>query len=461
MAARVASLQLACLLLLAFSTSASAGIVEFQQAALRAAVWLESVQNLDGSWGSDPATRVVYTSAVVEGLRDQGRRGNAYHRGVTWLENHTAENLDARARRISALLPHGDSLSSDRAELVAGFRPIVGLGSGWGLTGAYGPSALDTALVLIAFADLGVPPDATLVQAGLDYLKASRTADNCWAVRGGTAADPIITSVVVRALKRYVAFDSTVTAVGTAAASRLFVLVTGSNSGPDRQAHAALARLSWYPDTTTADGLLNALVGSQDAEGSWYASIYVTAVALRGLATRLGHNAPNLQAVVPFADYGLRSAINLSLGRNRGDAIRRGELRSIASLNARGFGIRDLSSLAELTSLAWLDLRDNEIADVTTLLGIATLQTVLLQGNPWSGQLCDINDDTRVDSADVMLATRVARGDVFGSPVEMLLRKTRADVGPTWGPGDGLVDAGDAAVLVRAAAGTQVWGCTP
>jgi len=92
---------------------------------------------------------------------------------------------------------------------------------------------------------------------------------------------------------------------------------------------------------------------------------------------------------------------------------------------------------------------------------MTTLQTVLLQNNPWAGQLCDINSDARVDSADVMLATRVARGEVLGSPEAMLLKKTRADVGPTSGPGDGLVDAGDAVVLVRAAAGTPLSVCNP
>ncbi len=125
----VSALGIVCAALL-FGGSASAGTAEYHQGALRAALWLGSVQNADGSWGSDPATRVVYTSTVVDGLRDQGRRGNAYHRGVTWLENHAAPNPDARARRISALVPLGGDVSSDRAALVAESRPVVGLGNG-------------------------------------------------------------------------------------------------------------------------------------------------------------------------------------------------------------------------------------------------------------------------------------------------------------------------------------------
>jgi len=360
-----ASFRVVCLLLI-FSSSASAGPEQYPQTALRASLWLESVQNADGSWGSDPATRVVYTSTVVDGLREQGRRGSAYHRGVTWLENHSAPNLDARARRISALVPHGDDINSDRSALVAGYRPTVGLGDGWGLAGVYGASALDTALVLIAFADLGVPATTgSQVQAGLAYLKATRI-NNGWSVLGNDT-DPIVTSVVVRALKRFLSQDASLGVPGNLALLRLNALVVES-SPPAHQAHAALARLSWFSATLTADTFLDRLVDSQSANGSWVANAYVTAVALRAFATRLGNNDPNLQAVVPVADFGLRSAINLSLGRNRGDAIRRAELRTITSLDARGFGIQDLSSLAELSGLVTLDLRDNEIADVIPLL---------------------------------------------------------------------------------------------
>ena len=429
-----------------------------QQAALRAAVWLESVQNPDGSWGADPDVRVAYTSAVVDAFRDYSRTTPAYFRGVTWLENHFASNLDDHARRASALLPHGDDVTSDRASLSAGFRGVPGLGSGWGLSSVYGASPLDTALVLLAFADLGVGADASKVQAGIDFLKTSRTSDNGWSARGNTAGDPIITAYAVRAIKRHVNLDPTaLTAIGNAAVLGLNV-TAGSSATANQWAHAAFAVLSWTPGTTNADGYLTQLIGAQVASGttagSWEGSIYATAVGLRAFSLRLGTNDPNLQTIVQIPDFGLRSAVNFALQRNRGDAVRRGDLRSLTVLDASGQGITNLAGLAEFTSLTRLDLRHNAITDVSGLSSLPPGTTVLLQDNPWAGRLCDVNGDTLVDSGDVLLAMRVARGDLTPT----LLQKTRADVGPSIGPGDGLVDSSDVLVMER---GVTVPGPSP
>jgi len=134
-----------------------------EDAARAAAVWLELHQNADGSWGDAPEVRPLLTSESVLALRAHGRWSAAYFRGITWLENRAMTSVDSKARRVVALAAHGDDVTRDSGALQASFseRSFLSaggsLGSGWGLAGSYGASALDTGLVLLAFGALGVP----------------------------------------------------------------------------------------------------------------------------------------------------------------------------------------------------------------------------------------------------------------------------------------------------------------
>jgi hypothetical protein len=438
--------------------TALAGSDQYAGAAARATLYLELSANADGSWGTDDIA-FVYTSSVIDALRDSGHQDNAYFRGVTWLENHSARNLDERARKISALVPHGDDVGADVAVLSAGSRQVVGLGTGWGLAPDYGASASDTGLALIALADVGNSTGSN-VDSALEYLKASETSDRGWAVRSSLALDPVVTSIVLRALSRYSSMDPTLTPIGNAVATSLSDRALAS-ADPFVKGHAAFALQTWNATSPAVITLLDSLVSSQTAGGDWGSSVYGTAIALRALSIKLGTNSATLQTVISIPDFALRSAINVALKRNRADIVRRVDAQSVTTLIAPNSNITDLTGISELSNLALLDLRNNAITTVTPLLGMASLQTVMLQGNPWAGRECDVNGDGQIDSADVLLAARLARGDLIGTPEDMLRRKTRADVAPISGPGDGVVDSGDGAVLLHAATGASVSICNP
>jgi prenyltransferase/squalene oxidase-like repeat protein len=453
----IGSLFAICAVIVSLAVTVRAGPAETANAAHKAVAWLESVQNADGSWGADVASQSIYTASVVDALRDSGNMDPPYYRGVTWLENHAAPSIDMRARRISALVPHGDDLSLDRAELVTSFRANFGAGAGWGLSAGYEPSAVDTALAVIALSDLGVTLDiAPSVQAGLDYLKSSRTPDNGWSVRGASQLDPIVTAYVLRALARGLAIDSTVQAIGDGVITHLNALCVPSTDLLVK-AHCALGLSAWKPTLTVTNNLVNYLINNQSAAGDWQSSIYVAATALKAFAIKLGTNDPTLQTVVSLPDFSLRSAINLALGRNRADAVRRIDARSLTILTARGLGISDLTGLSEMTNLVTLDLRDNPITDVSAISGLTSLQKVLLQHTPWAGRLCDINGDGRIDSGDSYLGYAYSQSLLTPS----LLQRTRADVAPVTGPGDGIVNAGDLVVLMNAGQGANLPVCSP
>ena len=445
------------LVLLLMSPSALAGPVENAAAAAAATVWLAdpNTQNADGSWGDSEDIRSLYTAAAVETLRAYGQRNGAYFRGITWLENHAMLNVDYGARRISALAPHGDDVAGDVNFLAESFSEILDSAAGWGLSHAYAPSPRDSALALLGLDEIGRPVElGNEIPEALGFLKASQGGDGGWPLGDGTTSDPIVTSLVLRAFARYTDLDPTLVASGDQAKTFLENTVT-SASPPLEQSHAVLALLKWTAGAADVTLLVDSLVNAQDPNGSWDSDVYLTATVLRALAARLGLDDGALQEVLPIGDLGLRSAINLGIGGNRGDALRRGDLQSLTSLDANGFGIADLSGLEEAVNLTFLDLRNNEISDLTPILGILGQAVVWLQNNPWAGQLCDVVDDGQIDSGDALRVSRIMLGDYVPS----LLESTRSDVAPPGGPGDGVVNSGDVLLVLQEASGDSVPVC--
>jgi hypothetical protein len=97
------------LVLIATAPAIGAGS-SYSATANRAAGWLSSHQNGDGSWGATDDLKLPYTVEAVMALRAVSQRTSAYFMGISWLENHCGPNVDYEARRILALFPHGDNV---------------------------------------------------------------------------------------------------------------------------------------------------------------------------------------------------------------------------------------------------------------------------------------------------------------------------------------------------------------
>lgn len=364
------------LYLLSLSISANAGT--YDQPTAKGAQWLAGQQNGDGSWGTGAEIQPIYTSVAVRALVTAYKRQNAYFAGVTWLESHGSNNVDLASRRAGALTGHGDSLTNtliylQNTQAHSGTRYF-----GWGLSSSYTSSAIDTALALIAAADMG---GGGQIQPALNFLKSSQrtgTNDQGWSVGNTGSSDPTATALVVQALSKYTSTDASLLPVIANGLSTLNALID-SASPKILQALAAQAAQE-AGNSTLASTFLSRLTASQSTDGSWDADPYVTALATRALATTA--NPSSLSADVSIPDQALRRAINLALGRNAMDDLNRGELAQLTTLSAVGMGIGDLTGLEWATNLTTADLRNNNLSNTTPLSGLTQLATLNWTGNP-------------------------------------------------------------------------------
>jgi len=347
----------------------------------KATSWLTGRQNTDGSWGANSHERFVLTVEAVRALRAAGIRKVAYRKGLSWLENHAANNFDYESRRALALSAHGDAVNTILAGLDNAQDTALNQRDGWGLGTEYLQSPVDTALVLAGLGVVGTSSGtaAVSIQPTLDYLKSVQLSGAGWSLSLGTASDMFSTIWVVKALNTWKHQDATLT---TAINNGLNTLAsTVDNSSPYHlQALAAQTALE-AGNSAAAQPWLSNLNSNLQTDGSLGDNIYDTTWAIRAFATADGVDDSVYQTLVNIPDAALRNAINAALGRNALDGLNRQELSQLTTLTASNLGIHDLTGLEWASNLTDLDLRNNNIDDTTAIddLSLAILQ---LEGNP-------------------------------------------------------------------------------
>ena len=367
-----------------------------------AAQWLESRHNNDGSWGLIADIRLLDTVESVIALRAIGRHSNAYLAGVAWLENHAAASVDFAARRVLALSAHGDNLTADLAYLRGTRYAGAQASGGWGLTGAYSESSIDSAIALLA------SPSLNESGAPANYLKGAQLAlgagNSGWPLAQSNSSDALTTALVVRALLNN--GEPAASATIQNAVNTLNTLVGPAASAPVQ----ALTAMALLQAGANASALLNALVDQQSAlDGSINGDVYSTALALRSFAAAIGTDAAVQATLVTITDPSLRAALNAALGRNLMDAIDRAELARLTALNAAGLGITNLTGLEFAVNLTTLDLRNNNITSTAPLAALSVLSSLKLSGNPvlsqGSGEVPMLPPWALVSFAGVLLVT--------------------------------------------------------
>nr|WP_319394153.1 prenyltransferase/squalene oxidase repeat-containing protein [uncultured Desulfobacter sp.] len=341
--------------------------------------WLSDRQNADGSWGTVQTVKFIHTVEAVQALRAAGYRNDAYFSGITWLENHSADNNDFLSRKALALGSHGDDISVEILQLENFQDTDIPGRDAWGAGPAYISSALDTALVLNTVNALGSGAD---ISAAVSYLKDSQLTgtEPGWPVGLETTSDPFSTAMVIKTLASFQDQDPSLETYITNGLTTLSSKVN-TESPVYLQALAAHAALS-CGDYTTAQSWIDSLEATQDADGSWSAGEYETALALRALAAADGIDSQERQTTVVIPDQALRTAINASLNRNAIDGIDRAELSRLTNLDAAGMGISDLTGLEWAVNLISADLRNNDITSISPLDGLAQLTDLQLDDNP-------------------------------------------------------------------------------
>ncbi len=364
--------------LVLFFITPSISFATYESNMVRAAQWLSSQQNPDGSWGSIPSEKFILTVEAVQALRATGERKYPYYNGLTWLENHAATNTDYATRRAQALSADGEVISNSLLMTLGSAQDLtVPARQGWGISGDYLQSPVDTALVLASL-DTGGTASIT-VQPALDYLKAAQVSGG-WPVGLASGVDLFSTAWVVKALVPWESLDSSLSTVIASGVSVLGSTVT-SSSPVYLQALAAHAALL-SGDRTTAQPWLGSLSSRQVADGSWSGQVYDTALVMRAFASADGVDNPVRQTPVTIPDANLRAVINTTLGRNAMDALDRTELAHLTTLNASNQGINTLTGLEWAVNLTTLDVRNNNITSTTPIDGLSQLSSLQLDGNP-------------------------------------------------------------------------------
>ena len=341
--------------------------------------WITDQQNPDGSWGVEPEIKFVYTSEAVKALKGSSNIDSSFYNGITWLENHNPSNNDSRARRIAALIPHGDDMSDDMAKLLAaqGDDPTSD-GYGWGLNPGYYSSPLDTAIALPLFSD-----DDSAVENAVNYLQSEQLtgSEKGWAFSFGSGADAssdiISTAIVIRAL---LPFKTSHPALGilqsvTDATSYLSTAAT-SSSPLITKAHAAFALLGGDMNSAKGLALLRQISSSQESNGSWGENIYLTALVVQTM-NMLENNgwSPRIE----FNDEKLRAAVNRALNKNSMDFLTQNEIKRLETLDVSGLNGIDFAGLEYATNLHTLTINASQASEVWRLAGHPALTTVNLK----------------------------------------------------------------------------------
>lgn len=325
---------------------------------------LESQQNItEGSWASVRGLDYVYTAAAIEALRSASRRNGAYYSGLAWLENHNASNTDLEARKIIALVSRGNNIAPDLALIHAAKRHDGQ--SGWGLSGGYSQSPLESALVLQAQHRAN---DPSSINETVSYLVANQKSDGGWSSGNAVSSDHWFTAEVVLALvdqQRYAGVPAALSQAATFLAS-----ISNTNASSSTLARVALALYKINGLDATVDAQMSALLAKQVTSGDW-GNVLASANSVVALAHAVGINPDEGQERTLFADEQLRTAVNQELGRESYRHITRSDLLTIINLDLRTTSVNSLDGLQGATNLT--DLRVNGATDTSAMAGIEGL----------------------------------------------------------------------------------------
>ena len=367
------------------SLKASAAVSPYRAPADRMADWLQGQQAWDGSFGllvgsrcSQAAIRPLCTLEAVRALDGLGRRGLALDLGLAWLGNNAVVGNDFLARQYATLSTAGANASGLSAQLEAAAN-----NGAWGLTAAYRPSVLDTAVVATGLAQA---PGVNLA-AATQHLVDQRLADGGWAVGQAGNRQVLATAQAVEALAARAEADAAAAAALPAAVTTLKALSPTTTNALSR----ALVARALVTAGDPASFELNALLGQQisgagsSLDGSSGGDLRATAITAQALAVLLNAAITDGETRVDVLDAGLRAAINAALGHGAMDRLNRADLARLTHLDASGRDIAQLAGLEWAINLASCNFANNALTSTVPIDALPCRESANLAGNPIPG----------------------------------------------------------------------------
>lgn len=389
--------------------------------------WIETHQNMDGSWGETDPDKMLYTTTVVDALYEANKLNAAYYAGVAWIENHAAINQDFLSRQVYSLAHHGNDTSAYVDRLVNNIQTVEG-GEGWSLSGIGGVSVIDSAMVVKA---LYGREEASLHLAQ-DYLISKQAIDGSWSYGADDhiVASTSLTADVLLSLFGQKYFDKYENVTlrpdiirTDPSLPEFFLSISPFKENLDlgrtylegqSAAITDIALLTKLTDTilklenTSMIGAANLdrIKMVQDASGHIENDAYVTALYLSSLAQFLSLNDPRLKESLFLEDVALLNAVSASLGNNANDSIYLSSLNALTSLNLEGSGVTDLTGLEVAVNLVSLTLDANVAYDLSALLNAPwelSYSSTAFDGMAltFNGSLVDANSNSIPDYLEV------------------------------------------------------------
>jgi Tol biopolymer transport system component/subtilase family serine protease/fibronectin type 3 domain-containing protein len=236
--------------------------------------WLIANQNQDGSWQDHTKTNKRDTAEAMLALFGQAAAEPSVDLGVSWLEGQSADSVDYLVRKIIALKTTAQDHQAELTRLLGLQNPDGGFGS----AKSYTSNLLDTSLALTALAQIDYPD----VQPALDYLLANQNPDHSF-------GDIQTTVNALLALSHYQTDANIINNTVSFLLSKQnpdhgFGLIL-SNVIDTARVMIVLAKLGKAPQEVNL--AMDYLLDRQSADGSWYASAYETALAVRAIELAL------------------------------------------------------------------------------------------------------------------------------------------------------------------------------
>jgi len=245
--------------------------------------YLLSIQNPDGSWGTDVSgTEIIpATASTIETLQALNQTNIPNYSGaLSWLQSQGLDTTDYLSERIHAL-----SVSGADSNLLISY--IDQLAYAWGGYDDFDANNLDTSLALVALKKINYSDQNTISYA-LGFLTSTQNPDGGWGFYQGDDSNVYMTAVVFSTLQQFTQSTSTATASNRATSYLIAHQNSdgGFGSSPSTVYETSLAYIalvSVITDNTVLGNAINYLTLTQSTDGSWLQDPFSTALALRAL----------------------------------------------------------------------------------------------------------------------------------------------------------------------------------
>jgi len=251
--------------------------------------YLTSIQNSDGSWGSDTSGVEILPStvSVIETLQLLNQTGAPnYPNALSWLQSQGLETTDYLSERIYALSAAG----TDSALLISYIDSVTGA---WGGEADYEVNNLDTVWALQALQKINYA-DQTVMNNAISCLISTQNPDGGWGFSQGDDSNVYMTAVVVNTFSQFMSTNALLTPIINAAAAYLFTEQNsdggfGASGSTVYETAVALQALvasgaAGADKSVNMQNAINYVISTQLSDGSWNDDPYSTSLALQALA---------------------------------------------------------------------------------------------------------------------------------------------------------------------------------